>query len=129
MRVVHAHHPSCGCQHRRGWPSNVAQRRITIPGVPALVAGVIGALDAAQSHGMAGRSGTIRTGDSSDPAYRYAGYVAYQRSAALRPGASATLRNSPLTALPATSGDVRYLSPAGRTVMDHLRQLTPAGAR
>lgn len=126
---MHAHSSSCGCDGRRGWPANAVRRRITLAGVPALVRGVIGALDASLSNGLAGRSGTIRTGDGADPAYGFRGYVAYQRTAALEPGASATLRRGPDTLLPSTSGDVRYLSPAGQTVMEHLRRMTPAGAR
>lgn len=127
---MHAHSSSCGCGSRRGWPSNLAQLRIAVGGVQPLVRGVIGALDAAWSNGLAGRSGAIRTGDGADPAYGYRGYVAYGNTAALMPGAAATLRRSPATALPSTSpAEVRYLSDAGQRVMDHLRQLTPNGAR
>ncbi len=119
--------------YRRGgacWPSNAARIRILVGGVQPLVRSVIGALDIAQSRGMSGRSGAVRIGDTSDPAFGYRGYVAYQEAAALQPGASTNLRRSPNIALPSTSGDVRYgLSPAGQAVMDHLRRLTPNGAR
>lgn len=130
MMPVHRSGCGCGCDGRRGWPSNAARVRVLVAGVQPLVRGVIGALDVALSNGLAGRSGRIRIGEASDPAFGYRGYVAYQRTAALPYPAAATLRRSPNTALPSTSGDVSYgLSPAGQAVMEHLRRLTPNGMR
>jgi hypothetical protein len=113
---------------RRGWfPANLRPVRTSVGALPPpLVRGVIGALDAAYSHGLAGRSGRIRTGEGSHPDYKFSGYVAYTGSAVIAPGASSNLRRGPDTILPATSGDVRTL--AG-SVQDHLAQLTPKGWR
>lgn len=126
---MHMHSPSCGCGGRRaGWPANVEVRRVTAGGVPAIVRGIIGALDSAWSHGMAGRSGAVRAGDGADPAYRFSGYLAYTPVPALQAATAATLRLSPNIGLPNTAGDVRYvLSPAGKTLTDALARLAPGG--
>lgn len=120
----------CNCPGRGWWPDNVKRVTTTIFGVPALVAGYIGAIDAAQSNGMAGRSGKIRIGDSADQMYHYSGYLAYGATASIPAGASANLRRSPYTILPATSGDVRSASSGGSpTVMERLANQVPAGWR
>lgn len=128
---MHAHTASCSCggPARRAWPDNLRRVQVTVAGVPDMVRGLIARLDAVHSDGLAGRSGVIRAGDGADPAYGFRGYVAYRRTAALEGAASDTLRRGPWTALPATSGDVNYLTAPGASVMDHLRGLTPGGAR
>jgi hypothetical protein len=110
---------------RQGWwPTNLTTVRTTIFGVPKLVAGYIGAIDAAQSNGMAGRSGKVRAGDSADQMYHFSGYFAYAATAALQGGVSTNLRRTPYTLLPATSGDVRTM-----TVQERLAQSVPGGWR
>lgn len=123
---MHRHNGSCGC--KRGWfPSNLRVVRTLIAGLQPIPTGVVGAIDDAYSHGMAGRSGAIRTGEPSDPSYKFTGYLAHDRAAHIPPGASSTLRLSPDIALPGTSGAVRTV--AGGTVQDHLSQLMPGGWR
>lgn len=112
----------------RGWPANGRRVTVLVGEAPAIVRAFVGAIDRRHSDGLAGRSGAIRAGTTADPAYRWNGYTAYQRTAAIPFGAARTLRRGPVDALPDTSGDVR-LSVAGQAVMDHLRNITPQGAR
>lgn len=124
---MHRHDGSCGCARRGGFAGNLRVIRTLIAGLQPIPTGVIGALDDAYSHGLAGRSGAIIAGEPSDPMYRFSGYLAYDRTALIPPGASTTLRHDPDTALPGTSGAVRTVP--GGTVQDHLAQLTPGGWR
>jgi hypothetical protein len=84
----------------------------------------VGAIDAAQSNGMAGRTGSVRIGESTSTTWKFEGYLAWDKGAHLPPGASTNLRRSPETAYPSTSGDVTRGSVAA-----HLSALTPGGRR
>jgi hypothetical protein len=97
---------------------------VAIAGLNPIVRGVTGALDAAYSNGMAGRTGAILRGNSADNEYGWRGYLPYQRVLAIRVGATGDLRLGPSTALPATSGDVRTLG-ASTSVLEHLAKIAP----
>lgn len=113
---MHRHYAGCRCG--RGWRNNLARIRTLVAGVDPITAGTVAAVDVAWSHGLAGRSGAIRAGESSDPSYRFTGYAAWTRNAAIPPGATGSHLRSPNVGLPATSGDIRIV--AGGTVMDLL---------
>lgn len=113
---MHTHYPGCRCG--RGWRSNLARIRTLVAGVDPIAAGTVAAVDTAWSHGMAGRSGTIRIGDTVDPQFKFTGYAAWGNNARIPPGATPSGFRSPNIGLPATSGDIRVV--AGRSVMDHL---------
>lgn len=118
---------TCGGRRSGWWPGNLRVVRAAVAGLQPVITGVVGALDAAQSNGMAGRSGAVRVGESTSTSWKYEGYLAYDKSAHLPPGASTNLRRSPDTAYPSTSGDVRVQGLG--TVAGHLSALTPGGRR
>jgi hypothetical protein len=113
---------------RRGWfPGNLKVVRAAIAGLQPIVTGYTGALDAAQSHGMAGRVGSVVIGEPSSPGWKFSGYLAWDRTARIPVGASTNLRYSPDTLYPSTSPATE--TSFGSAVMDHLAQLTPGGYR
>ncbi|HEV8675019.1 MAG TPA: hypothetical protein VGX21_13310 [Methylomirabilota bacterium] len=112
-------------RHRRGgrWGDNQVRRSVVVFGVDPVARGFVGAIDAAWSNGMAGRTGAIRIGESSTAEFRWSGYTAYQRLWAIPYGAQLPLR-SPNIGLPSTHGDVRTVGAVSR-VQDHLRVKSP----
>ncbi len=112
------------------FPGSGRKVTVTVGGAHPLVRALIGSLDGMWSNGLAGRTGKVRAGDGADPAYSFRGYVAYQRTSAIPPGAVAGVLRSPFTALPATSpADIQYATDPGARVLAHLATLTPLGAR
>lgn len=111
---------------RRGWfPGNLKTIRALVAGLQPIPTGYTGALDAAWSNGMAGRTGTIVIGEPSSPHWKFSGYLATDGAARVPFGSTPSVRYSPDTAYPATSPGTRSFG----SVMDHLEGLTPGGYR
>jgi hypothetical protein len=113
------------------WPGNAQRRTVTVAGVDQVAAGTVAATDRAWARAMAGRSGSIRAGNSLSQSYSWKGYMAYDTLALLRTvGASTNLRGSPNISLPGTVAGRVVAGPgaAGHTVADSLASI-PAGYR
>jgi hypothetical protein len=100
---------------------------VLVAGVDPIARGTFGAVDAAWSNGMAGRSGAVRIGDTATAEFRYSGYLAYQRLFAIPYGAQAAIRN-PRIGLPYPHGDVRTVGSIA-SVSSTLRNSTQMRAR
>lgn len=117
----------CPPGRRRRWGDNLARVLVLVAGVDPIARGTVGAVDDAWSRGMSGHAGTTRIGDSAAAEFRFLGYFPFQRLSVIPLGAVPAIRN-PMTALPATHGDVRTVG-ATMTVQQLLANSTLKATR